>query len=223
MASQSDSLTQCFGTREDAIALVTNSRRLTTTANMRVAVRFIAFALSVALAADAAFADSWQYKAEVDRQVRSFGDVRLVQIVDGTRNQKFPDFALEIYQGDRLVAALPGLAFDDVVASPDNEVFLGLSNRGMPGVAVALISRTGRVIALASHGVSDFDYCQRSVTLERVWYDESHPDVRFQLDGSKPGVGIFVRGCRGNELNVLTAIGEALLRSAAAHENSNSH
>lgn len=160
-------------------------------------------------------ADSWSFPAEVEVREFTHGSVRVVLTQDGRVNQKYPHFLFEVFDDGKRVAQVPGIGFDRLVASKDNTMFVGLSNSGIPGTAVVLFSKLGTIALLAQHGLAEFDYCSKSVTLERVWFDEESPNVRFQLEDTDPNPGIYLRDCRGQDVELLKTVQEAFARAAA--------
>ena len=161
-----------------------------------------------------AHADSWQYEAKIETQEFSFGPIRIVQKLDATQNQTYPDFLLTIYNVGSEVGRYPGLAFRTFYASPDNHIFVGLSNGGIPGSAVIVFDSSGVISVLAKHGVAQFDYCDTSVSIIRTWYDKDNPDVEFKLDGNPSEQGIYLRSCRGTRIELLKTVAEAYARKA---------
>lgn len=159
-------------------------------------------------------ADSWSFLPEITTKTYTFGTTRFVQTTDGSANQKLPKYSLAIYSGDKELALYPGLAVETLHASPNNVVFVGLSNSGLPGTAVVIFDASGSIRLLATHGIADFDYCQRSVTLMREWYDADTPELDFQLDAQEGKFGIFLRDCRGKRIELFRTVFEAYQRAA---------
>ena len=173
----------------------------------------VAILLSLACATTVALSDSWRFPAGVREETFVHGKVRAVVTADARRNRHFPDFRLEVFKSGRRVAILPGVAVEQVFASPDNTLFVGLSNTGIPGTAVVVFSADGEVRLLATHQLATFDYCQHSTTLLREWYDSSNPSVRFVFDGPASSQGIYLRSCRGQEVQLTRTVQEAFARS----------
>lgn len=157
-------------------------------------------------------ADTWLYPAEVKTHEYTFGDVRAVVTEDATKDQHYPTFLLTVFKEGAEVARYPGVAFETLVASPDNRVFVGLSNSGLPGTAVVVFNDRGDVTLLASHHLAEFDYCTKSITLERVWYNRDEPDVEFKLEGKAEDQGIYLQSCRGARIELLHTVVEAYAR-----------
>lgn len=174
---------------------------------------FLALAL---VSAPTARADTWRYPPTVESKVIRHGSVRIVLTTDARQDQWYPDFTLEVFKDDEQMARIPGVAFDKLFASQDNTLFVGLSNSGLPGTAVVVFTDQGRVILLAKHGFAEFDYCQRSVTLARVWFDAERPDVRFQIGSNDGKVGIFLRNCKGQEVELLDTVQAAYAKARRA-------
>ena len=170
-------------------------------------------------------ADSWSYPARRDDRVYSYGDTKIVLTVDGRKSRKSPDFILSIYEKGHLQSRLRNIWFEQIFPSPDRSMFVGLSNRGIPGTAVIIFGRQGAIGLLAMHGVAEFDYCEKSVSVVRRWYDDEKPEVTFQPEGERTGIaGITVRDCRGQTVDIGDAVFKAYntsfqgtLRDKAAH------
>lgn len=176
-------------------------------------IRRLAAALLFSLVAGA-HADTWSYPPELATRSFEHGDVRVVLTTDARKNQQVPDFLLEIYSHGVRVAQIPGVSFEHLFASSDNYLFIGLSNRGLPGTAAVVFNAQGRLALLANHGLAEFDYCSRSVTLQRVWFDEDNPNVSFRLGEQEKEPGIFVRSCSGKTIELLRTVQEAFARAA---------
>jgi hypothetical protein len=175
--------------------------------------RLFAFGLIVLLSTFAN-ADTWRYKPTSADQTYTFGETRVVLTTDARKNQQFPDFILKVFRGRELQAQYRGISFDRIFAAPDNSLFLGLSNSGIPGTAVVLFDNDGNLRLLAAHGAAEFDYCAKSVTTQREWFDENNPQVKFVLE-AKAGEarGIFLRDCRGRTVELTDVVLKAYNRS----------
>lgn len=172
-----------------------------------------------------AVADSWTFPAERVEKTFVFGDTKIVRIRDARTDQKFPEFTLQIFEKDQLRTQVQRVSFERIFASPDQRVFVGLSNAGIPGTAVVVFDRHGAIVLLVNHGIAQFDYCDESVTLVRRWYDEGNPQVTFPSDGKTTGTsGITLRDCRGETVDLLDVVLKAYsttvqrtLRDSAKH------
>ena len=153
-----------------------------------------------------ALADSWSFKSS-QREFKFSKGFRVLVTTDASKSTQSPEFHVKIYEGKRLLAHYPGLGFEHLVASPDEALFVGLSNRGIPGIAAVIFTRDGSLRLLALHGLAEFDYCKKSVTLARRWYDEENPNIRF--DGPDETGGITVRDCKGQQVPLLQVISRA--------------
>lgn len=172
----------------------------------------LVIALLACLAPLVTRADSWNYPPTVKTQSFRHGHVRVVLTQDGRTNQKHPYFLLEVFHDEERLAQIPGVSFEKLFASKDNQLFVGLSNRGIPGTAVVVFTDRGEITLLAQHGLAEFDYCSKSVTLVRVWFDEQNPNVRFQLDEHDPEPGIFLRSCKGQDIELVKTVQEAFAK-----------
>jgi hypothetical protein len=174
----------------------------------------VVFTLCVLLAASTADADSWRYPKSVNAEKFSFGSTRIVLTTDARKSPRYPDFLLEVFKDGKQVARVPGIHFEKVFASKDKKLFVGLSNSGIPGVAAVVFTDTGVVTLLAHHGTAEFDYCSKSVTLNRVWFDERNPDVKFQFGDHEPKPGIYLRSCTGQEIELTKTVQDAYAKAA---------
>ncbi len=122
---------------------------------------------------------------------------------DATENQGWPEFTVQILKSGELQAQYNGIAFQDVFASPDNTLFVGLSNDGLPGTAIVVFDAKGELQMLVNHNNVAFDYCSVSVTRVREWYNADNPNVTFSsLPAGHSPAGISVRDCHGNMIDL---------------------
>lgn len=171
-------------------------------------------AVAMCLASATAYADSWKYPPVASDRTFKFGSTQVVLTTDARKDQQLPDFQVRVLLDGQEQARFSGVAFDELYASPDNALFLGLSNSGLPGTAVVLFTSKGRIGLLANHGLAEFDYCSKSVTLERVWYDEKSPRVQFDLDGKNGAPGIYLQDCKGRTVELIRTVQNAYARAA---------
>jgi hypothetical protein len=75
--------------------------------------------------------------------------------------------------------------------------------------AAIVFTNRGVVTLLASHRLAEFDYCRKSVTVVREWFDEAHPDVQFRLDEGNPKSGIYLRSCKGKLVGLAQTVARA--------------
>ena len=172
-------------------------------------------ALALLLVCSGAHADSWSFPAKLTTKTFSFGTTRFVLTTDARSNQKLPQYSVAIYAADKQIALYPGIAFEALYASPKNDVFLGLSNSGLPGTAVVAFDASGSIRLLATHGIAEFDYCERSVTLVRTWYDAENPQLEFKLDAPEGQFGIYLQACNGKRIELFRTVMAAYQRAAA--------
>ncbi len=155
------------------------------------------------LASFVAVADSWSFQPELKTTEFTFGATRIVRMVDAREDQFYPDFRIDVFTNDELVGRYGGQYFEHIAADERNSVFVGVSNFGIPNTAIIIFDAEGRLRALANHDLhaDRFDYCGRSVTLAREWYDRENASIRFQQ--SAGGSTLEARSCRGEVLNLL--------------------
>jgi hypothetical protein len=173
-------------------------------------------ALGMLAFAAVAAADSWQWRARTD--VFEFGDLRFeyrVRPFDGG-SRAHTEVVIE-KQGKRL-ASYSEMGFDLMFASPDNGLFVAISNSGLPGTAVAVFAANGELLLYAKHDVAEFDYCERSITIVRTWFDDDNPDVKF--DAGLDVSGITLTDCHGKRVNLQDTVAAALARGAESARES---
>lgn len=162
-----------------------------------------AVAAFCALVTAGANADSWSYKGISEDKNYDFGPVKIVLTTDSTKDRKWPEFTVRIFQDGVLQAQYRRIAFEHLVASPDRRTFVGLSNDGLPGTAIVVFGPSGDLRFLVTHGIAEFDYCDKSVTRRRVWFDEDKPGVQFSSRENRDWAsGISLRDCRGNRVDL---------------------
>jgi hypothetical protein len=151
-------------------------------------------------------ADTWKFDKERKEKVFTFGDTKIVRIIDTTKNQQYPDFIVEVYKEGELAAKYRGISFETIAADKTNQTFVGLSNSGLPGNAVVVFHSDGSLGQLLYHEQFVPVYCRRSVTVSKVWYDEENPDIQFKYD--KIGEDyeyiseISFRNCKGQRVTL---------------------
>lgn len=164
----------------------------------------------------AASADSWRYPSEETRDEFTFGDTRIVRIVDARKDTHYPAFAIEVRRGRTLLARYPGASFDQVFAAPDHSLFVGLSNSGLPATAVIILRGDGELVLEAKHGLARFAYCDESVTLVRRWYNHQTTAVEFVKDEATGGyTRIRLHTCDGRQVDLVAEVVQAYQRAAA--------
>jgi hypothetical protein len=158
-------------------------------------------------------ADSWSFPATIKTQPETHGDITIRRILDARKNQQYPHYSIEITRGDQLLARIPGVYFQQLFPAPDGSFFVGLSNEGLPGTAVIVFDREGRLKLEIKHGVAEFDYCEQSTTLVREWFDAEKPKVTFTKDPKWDFYTVTVRTCRGKDVDLMAVIRDAHHRS----------
>ena len=168
--------------------------------------------ICLALWAHPAWSDQWEpLPRKLTETTIAFGDTRFVMSVDARTSQDFPTVWMDIYRKRELLARYPGVLFEKIYPSPDNSYFLGLSNSGLPGVAVGLFDAQGALQLFAQHGIASFDYCKRTTSLVARWYDEDDPQVTFTMNRAynKALETVTLRDCHGKTIDLFQAIAGA--------------
>jgi hypothetical protein len=161
-------------------------------------------------------ADDWVLKPEVNESSYVFGRTRIVLHYDSTQNSVLPRYTLRVYKDSELLAEHAGIGFDRLFASPSNDYFLGVSNRGLTTDAYVVFDDHGKLLIRQPHGSKEVHYCKMSISLVRIWYEENNPGVKFGLVG---GVlrEISINGCDGKRVSLLRSLGgisQGIQRSA---------
>ena len=151
-------------------------------------------------------ADSWEFPPTLEETVVDFGANKIVKVVDARENTHYPAFIVKVLgaSGD-VLAMYRGVSFEDFAISEDGQVFVGISNRGLPQTAFFALGAKGELLFESKHQFSHLKYCDESVTLVRRWYDQEHPDVRFSYTGRDIQwlSSITVNGCDGATVDLL--------------------
>jgi len=154
------------------------------------------------LAVSSVKADEWALKPEVKELTFLFGRARIVLHYDSTQNIAYPKYTLKIYEDAELLTQHEGIGFERLFASSGNDYFLGVSNSGLINDAFVVFDRRGKVISREPHDSRDIYYCTMSISLVRMWYDESNPGVEFNVvDGRL--VEVSIKACDGKRLSLL--------------------
>ena len=162
------------------------------------------FVLLLAIVVQPVLGDKWSFPPEKVNQEYIFDKTKIILTRDSTENQTFPDFVLSIYFENNLMAQYRNVGFEEIVASDDNKIFVGLSNSGIPGTAYVVFDYKGRLLRETKHQYSNFEYCKKSITIVRDWYNKENPDVKFKFYGDKKYLNdIVVSGCNGTTLSLI--------------------
>lgn len=155
------------------------------------------------LAAPSLSGDSWAFDKGIRQDEFQCGEIRVVRVVDATEDQQWPRFRIEIYAANGVAGTLEGLSFEDLAMSPDCNLFLGISNVGVPRTAVVLFTARGELIKAIDHPQEmELPYCELSVTIDRVWYDEDEPAVEFEYSEAGDLQEITFKSCSGELLGL---------------------
>lgn len=158
--------------------------------------------------------ETWKYEKKSTNEIKSFGDIQLTLTTDAIRNQTFPEFTLKIHSKDTLQAQYRNIAYDDVFASADNTVFVGLSNDGLPGTAIVVFDNRGNLRLELKHRFTNFIYCNLSGFRDRVWYDSENPNFEFVFDPSGKNLqDMFINDCNGKRISLFTLIDNSYRKS----------
>ena len=180
--------------------------------------KFAALALLSGCAiAGPASADMPSMQRVKQEQTYAFGDIRIKQTFNSMTDPMSPDFMVQVYKKDELLLQLKDAAYTTFHASPGNSVFVGLSNGGWPGTAVIIFNRDGKILLLADHNRTTFDYCMSTATLLRQWYDPTKVQLKFPRYGRYTGAapGITMRNCRGETIDLLDLVAKSSAQATA--------
>jgi len=154
----------------------------------------------------AASADSWIEKDHITTWRFVNGSFR-VDVVNDAKNKYEARRFVRITRGTELVKTIDETGFDTLAASPDETIFVGISNSGLDHVAALIFDRKGNVLLRVSQGAEGVAYCEQSVYVIRTWHDSEAADIHFENGDALDA--ITVRDCHGNRVNLLQAVGEA--------------
>jgi hypothetical protein len=133
-----------------------------------------------------------------------------VEAVTEKKNPLDARHYLRLMHDGEVLAVLPGIRVDTLVASPRQDYFVGLANGILEGgTAVVVFSRDGAITLLVSHTVAAFDICDEDATRMSKWYDVANPSVRFDERW------ITLNGCQGERIALMEAVASALQRRRA--------
>ncbi len=147
-------------------------------------------------------ADKWRFPSELVTTSENFGDVRLSKEIDGRKDQQSPIFSVHFERAGFPKVSILGVSFEQAFASSDGKYILGLSNYGLPGTAAMLFDHEGNLLLTARHGQLKVTYCEKSVTLVRVWYDANTPSVEFKTDAAGSLLRLYIKGCDGRTIDL---------------------
>lgn len=174
-------------------------------------------ALALLLLSSAAPCDTLSGKRDIDVKVFRFGDTLIRQTYDSRRDPGSPEMKFEVYVGGQLKLLLNNALFSQFFPSPDNELIVGLSNTGWPGSAVIVFDTGGRILLWSDHLSAQFDYCFKTSTFGRVWYDAKDPQVRFPAGHAYTRMyGITLKSCKGGTIGLVEAVNGAAVKNYAA-------
>lgn len=126
----------------------------------------------------------------------TFGDVRFV----AGAGKAMP--WLEMYVDGDFIGTFRDFDVTNVVASPDGQYFLAVSNAWKSALAFAILDRKGHMVASAAHG-GDLHYCERTSWGIGEWVDASNPQATFSIRKNQmttPAtdfLSVTARGCDG--------------------------
>lgn len=87
--------------------------------------------------------------------------------------------------------------------SPDCNLFLGISNSGVPRSAAVLFTARGELIRSIEHSLeSGLPYCEFSITIVRAWYDAERPRVVFDYSTIGDLEEVTITSCFGERLGL---------------------
>jgi hypothetical protein len=150
-------------------------------------------------------ADTWRFPAILEETAYDFGQNKVIKIVDARQNTSYPDFLVKVVgPAGELLALYRDVSFEAFAVSEDGQVFVGISNRGLPQTAFFALGGKGALLFESKHHLSRLHYCDESVTLVRRWYDQDNPDVRFAYSGNDNQwlSSITLNGCSGERLDL---------------------
>lgn len=156
-----------------------------------------------------AFADKWKFEDVKKESKYKFGDVVITRIVDARQDQYSPDHIIKIERKSNLAALYRNVSFQEIFASKDNKTFVGLSNGGIPGTAIVIFNNKGELKIEIKHDFGNFDYCKKSVTLIREWYEGKNSKFEFLYDKNNNITDMRLLTCKGKTVSLYDVIERA--------------
>jgi hypothetical protein len=177
---------------------------------LRISSATLAILLSITAAAD-----SWTWKDNIQTWRFTHG-FRVDVITDKISRDKAKQY-MKIVKGSNVVTTLNGVGFQTLAASPKENLFVGLSNGGMPGTAAVVFDAEGRLLLYVTHGTAQFEYCDESIMgVIRVWHGSEAKDIQFENEDGVGGISLL--DCRGNRVKLLEIVSEAFARRQKQYE-----
>ncbi|MEJ2425897.1 MAG: hypothetical protein P8101_15855 [Candidatus Thiodiazotropha sp.] len=132
-------------------------------------------------------ADSWEYLNEYKEYKYEFGKTIIIKSIDATQNSKYPDFILKIYNNNELLAQYRNIWFSDIFATKQQDLFVGLSNGGIPGTALVIFNSRGDLLLEIKHDYGQFKYC------DNPGFDVEYADNNIDRK-------IYINDCTGKRI-----------------------
>ena len=76
-------------------------------------------------------ADSWAFPKMLDKQIRIFGDIKIVLEVDTRQNTVHPEYTLRFIKNSKQIAQHKDIGYSEIFASDDNDYLLAVSSDGI--------------------------------------------------------------------------------------------
>ena len=168
----------------------------------------------LALLATTAVADSWIYKDHME--IWRFGHGLRVDVVTDALSRYEAREYVKVTRNGKVLATINGAGFEILAASPKENVFVGISNSGLPGTAVVVFNKKGELLLFVRHGIARFDYCSESITVDRTWHGSKAKDIQFENEYDLSGISLL--DCHGKRVNLLKTVAEAQMRGEKEHE-----
>lgn len=154
-------------------------------------------------------ADSWEYLNEYKEYKYEFGKTIIIKSIDATQNSKYPEFILKIYNNNELLAQYGNIWFSDIFATKQQDLFVGLSNGGIPGTALVIFNSRGDLLLEIKHDYGQFKYCETSSTLVRRWYSQDNPGFDVEYADNNIDRKIYINDCTGKRILLQDLIDKA--------------
>lgn len=153
-------------------------------------------------------ADSIRYSKEPIRNYLHFGEYRILSAYDPpARDKPFdPIFRVEVIKGSKILGSHPDIYAADYFGSPDHQYFVGLSNSGgRPDTAIVIMNNKGKLLYNLKHSSAEnpLSYCQKSISVLKLWYDYRNPKAEFIKDSDTGNYTTFrIRSCDGRWVEI---------------------
>jgi len=143
--------------------------------------------------------DSYYLPPGIHEKSYNFGALELIRVVD---NRSFgPLYSVKALYNGELVSDIKGLTFESVIPFAGGYYILGISNLKNSAVAYFVMRSDGLIISIAPHN-SDIEYCGRSISRYRRWFNVDDYDLKEVKGKSGLPDLVSIKNCSGNRVEI---------------------